>query len=113
MGLLKGGNLVVSSGESIQLLGSKRAVLSEASQDPEITRIYQLDKAICGSSKENENTSLLDMETLAVYRIGHLGIPFTSRFLCASFNEEIILCLWKHDGLALLRLYVTSGAYPM
>jgi len=119
MGLLKGGNLVVSSGESILLLGSKRTILSGASQGPGIARAYQLgnDKAFC-TSKEFENINLLDMETmkiLANHRIkfSEVDVSSTPRLLCTSIGgDTIVLCLRKHDGFAVM-LYKIGRTYPM
>ena len=111
MSPLRGGHLVVGSGEAIQLLGSEYARPSEASRDPEIAHVYQLDKdkAICGSSKDHKNVNLLDMGTMKILanhrtEFGELDGSFTPRFLCASIDEDIaILRLRKPDGFALRR----------
>jgi len=114
--LLRGGHLVVSSGESIQLVGPEYTQMSGASQDPGIAHVYQLDdsKVICGLSKDHRDVSLLDMETMKILGTHRVDFDqfdpsFAPRFLCASINEDIaILRLRTPDGFALRRCKIGS-----
>jgi len=108
---LRGGHLVVGSGDSIQLLGSEYTQPSKVCRGTEITHVYQLDddKIICGSSEGHENVSLLDVETMKTLgnhglKLDELDASFTPPFLCASFDKFIVLRVRNHDNFA-LRLY--------
>ena len=111
MTLLPSGHLVVNSGGSIQLLKSEYSQPFTASPDPEIAHIYQLDndKAICVSSRDHRDASLLDLETmktLANHRdeLDKLDEQSAPRFLCTSIKKDTaILCHKGVDGFALKR----------
>jgi len=120
MTLLPSGHLVVNSGGSIQLLKSEYSQPFTTSPNPEIAHIYQLDtdKAICVSSRDHRDTSLLDLETmktLANHRdeLDKLDEQSAPRFLCTSIKKDTaILCHKRVDGFALKR-YTISHTSPV
>jgi len=110
MNPLRGGHLVVSSKECIQLLRLEYTRPSRANRGPEIVHVYQLkaDEAIYGSSRDRRDINLLDMgsmRTLAHRHTGSIGrgtSPFTPRFLCAPIDRKIaIVSFREHGGFAL------------
>ena len=106
MNSLRSGHLVVNCGGSIQIFGLEYTGQSGATRDSVTAHVYQLDsdKAICGSSRDHTDASLLDTETMKtlVNRHVELDASFAARFLCASISKDItFLCFRKHNGFTL------------
>jgi len=100
--LLRSGHLVVSSGESIQLLELEYTRPSEASRDPEITHVWSLDtdKGICGSSNHYQDVNLLDMATMKILAdVTDLRNPF----LYESTDPHIVAVHFRKNYLSALR----------
>ena len=119
MSVLQGGHLVMSSRESIQLLGSECTQLSGASPDPGITHVHQLssDEAVSGSSKDHGTVNLLDMLTMKILinhhiKFDELDASFKPHFLCTSIDRGIaVLHLQKHNGFT-LELHRIGQTHP-
>jgi len=116
MGNLRSGHLVISSGESIRLLGLGSTQQSRTNRDPEIVHVHssQNDNLICGSSKDHESATLLAMETMRIVANHHTKPDERddsfAPLLCASMRREVAVFRFrKQDGFA-LRGYTDSGA---
>lgn len=106
---LRSGHLVVGVGDCIQLLAMEYVQPSRIGLDPEvsISHVYPLDngKAVCTSSRDRGDVSLLDVETmktLASYGLTPRDIDpsLVPRILCASINRRTTILNFPkhHDG---------------
>ena len=117
MNVLRGGRLVVNSGESIQLLGSEYARPSTTSLGLGTSHVYQVDNKIYGSSEDHTNAKVLHMETMKTLthhrpEFDQFDASRTPRLLCASTSHDItIFRLWKRNGSALTRFGI-GQTYP-
>jgi len=95
--LLRSGHLVVSSGESIQLLELEYTRPSEASRHLEITHVWSLDtdKGICGSSNHYQLVNFLDMATMKTLHT-HIDIP--SSLLFGFTDPDLVTAHFRYWG---------------
>ena len=109
--LLRGGQLVVGSVESIQLLELEHARPPGAIQGPGLAHVYQLDtnKAICCSSEDHTSAYLLGIETMSILTNRHtkpsgFDASFEPHFLCASIDTRItVIGVRKPNSFALIQ----------
>jgi len=117
MGNLRSGHLVVSSGESIRLLGPEYTQLSRSNRDPEIVHVHpQKGRLICGSSKDHGIVTLLAMETMGIIANHHTKPDkrddlFTPLFHTSMKLQRLIIVSRHRDHA--LRGHINGGATPL